>query len=98
MYPGVELESCSPCARRFRARRRQELGIAETDVVFLYVGDLRKGARQCIQALSRLAAGHLVLVSRSSPEPYRALAHEAGVSSRVHLLPPTNRVQELYGV
>lgn len=97
VYHGVDLETFSPAARCYRTARRRELSIPESEYVFLYVGDLRKGARQCIRALSRLDRGRLVLVSRSAPEPYAALAQEAGVSERVHLLPQSSRIQEYYG-
>ena len=96
IYHGVDLQTFSPGVRRFRAERRQALGLVDADTAFLYVGDLRKGARQCIRALSRLPEGHLLLVSRSAPEPYQALAREAGVADRVHCLPPTNRVDQCY--
>jgi UDP-glucose:(heptosyl)LPS alpha-1,3-glucosyltransferase len=97
IYHGVDLETFSPKARRFRAGRRQDLGLSESDSVFLYVGDLRKGARQCIKALSQLKTGQLVMVSRSAPQPYQALAAEIGVRDRVHICPPTSRVEEYYG-
>ena len=97
IYHGVDLETFSPSAKCHRARHRRELSIPESEVVFLYVGDLRKGARQCIRALARLDRGHLLLVSRSAPEPYAALAKDLGVSGRVHLLPPSSRIQEFYG-
>ncbi len=97
IYHGVDLETFSPYVRGFSAEQRQRLGIGEGETVFLYVGDLRKGARECIRALARLEQGRLMLVSRSSPQPYRELAREAGVLDRVHLLPPTNRVHEFYG-
>lgn len=96
IYHGVDLETFSPAVRRFRAERRQALGLTDADTAFLYVGDLRKGARQSIRALARLPGGHLILLSRSAPEPYQALAREAGVAHRVHCLPPTNRVDQFY--
>src|SRR5262245_30574655 len=46
IYHGVDLETFSPCARRFRPKHRQELGIAETETVFLYLGDRTTGARR----------------------------------------------------
>jgi UDP-glucose:(heptosyl)LPS alpha-1,3-glucosyltransferase len=97
IYHGVDLETFSPAVRRFRAERRQALGLTDAETAFLYVGDLRKGARQSIRALSRMPNGHLILLSRSAPEPYQALARETGVAHRVHCLPPTNRVDQFYG-
>jgi UDP-glucose:(heptosyl)LPS alpha-1,3-glucosyltransferase len=98
IYHGVDLETFSPMVRRFREERRQRLGLTDADQVFLYVGDLRKGARQSIQALAEVPNAHLILVSRSQPEPYQALSQEYGVAQRVHLLPPTNHIEEIYGV
>jgi UDP-glucose:(heptosyl)LPS alpha-1,3-glucosyltransferase len=97
IYHGVDLETFSPAVKRFRSEQRRKLRIPDSETVFLYVGDLRKGARQCIRALAQLERGHLMLVSRSNPAPYAALAREVGTSDRVHLLPPTDRVQEFYG-
>jgi UDP-glucose:(heptosyl)LPS alpha-1,3-glucosyltransferase len=97
IYHGVDLEAFSPAARRFRAEHRAALGIPDAEIAFLFVGDLRKGARQSIRALSRLPEGHLILVSRSAPGPYQALAREYGVAHRVHALPPTNSVEQFYG-
>jgi len=97
IYHGVDLETFSPAVRRFRTEQRQALGMADSDTAFLYVGDLRKGARHAIRALSHLSNGHLILLSRSAPTPYQALAQEAGVAFRVHCLPPTNRVDQIYG-
>lgn len=95
---GVDLETFSPMVRRFREERRHGLGLANDDQVFLYVGDLRKGARQAIQALSRVPNAHLILLSRSEQQPYQVLSQECGVGDRVHLLPPTNHVEEIYGM
>ncbi|HUA21071.1 MAG TPA: glycosyltransferase family 4 protein [Bryobacteraceae bacterium] len=97
IYHGVDLETFSPRAKCHRIERRRELGVPDSEMVFLYVGDLRKGARQCIRALARLRCGHLMLASRSAPEPYAALARECGVSDRVHLIPHTSRIQDYYG-
>jgi UDP-glucose:(heptosyl)LPS alpha-1,3-glucosyltransferase len=97
IYHGVDLETFSPKVRRFRSERRQQLGLTDAGQVFLYVGDLRKGARQSIEALTRVPNAHLILVSRSDPAPYQALSRERGVAERVHLLAPTSHVEELYG-
>ena len=97
IYHGVDLERFSPALRsRLRPQRRRALGLPETDTVFLYVGDLRKGARQCIRALARLTGGRLVFLSRSAPEPYEELARELGIAGRLQFCPPTDRVEEFY--
>jgi UDP-glucose:(heptosyl)LPS alpha-1,3-glucosyltransferase len=65
-------------------------------MVYLYVGDLRKGARRCILALARLATGRLLLVSRSEEAPYRRLAEESGLGDRVIFAGATSQVEHAY--
>jgi UDP-glucose:(heptosyl)LPS alpha-1,3-glucosyltransferase len=65
-------------------------------MVFLYVGDLRKGARRAILALSRNPEGRLLFVSRSAAEPYRRYAEAAGVADRVCFAGATNQVERIY--
>jgi len=98
IYHGVDLEMFSPGVRRFREEHRRRLGLPDSNTVFIYVGDLRKGAAQCIRALSQVPQSHLILLSRSAPEPYRKLAEQAAVAARVHLLPPTSSVEQFYGM
>jgi len=97
IHHGVDLERFCPENRnRWRAEVRAECGIPEDEMVFLYVGDLRKGADVCIQALSRLPRGRLVLVSRSRSTPYEKQANQAGIGARVHFLGATNQVERIY--
>jgi UDP-glucose:(heptosyl)LPS alpha-1,3-glucosyltransferase len=97
IHHGVDLEQFSPANRQLRRSEvRGRYGIAEDEVLFLYVGDLRKGAERCIEALSRLDRGHLLFVSRSSPADYQRLAEEAGLGSRVLFQGPTNQVERFY--
>jgi UDP-glucose:(heptosyl)LPS alpha-1,3-glucosyltransferase len=98
IYHGVDLETFSPAVRRFRDEHRRRLGLCDYDTVFIYVGDLRKGAAQCIRALSDVPRAHLVTLSGSSAKPYRRIAQEAGVSGRVHVLPPSESIEEFYGM
>ena len=97
IYHGVDLETFSPWVCRFREARRRELSISASGTVFLFVGDLRKGANQCIRALARSRDSHLVLVTRSNPAPHRKVAREACVENRVHFCGSTDRVEEFYG-
>ena len=97
IYHGVDLKLFSPCNRqRWRAEMRAQYGLPEDETVFIYVGDLRKGARRCIQALSLLEHGRLLLVSRSAAGPYQRIAEDAGVSGRVVFAGPTNQVERAY--
>ena len=97
IHHGVDLELFSPATRlRWRAEERAKYGFAANEMVYLYVGDLRKGASRCIQALAKLAEGRLLLVSRSRTEPYRRLAEELGVKDRVVFAGATNQVERAY--
>ena len=95
---GVDQRQFHPGVRKqFRAAVREELGLSDDVPVFLYVGDLRKGAGPAIRALVHAPSAHLVAVSRTSPDPYRALAEAHGVGERVTLLPATNQIERSYG-
>jgi glycosyltransferase involved in cell wall biosynthesis len=51
VYHGVDLETFSPeVAGRLRATVRARLGLGEDETVFLFVGDMRKGAAVNIEA------------------------------------------------
>src|SRR5439155_18617893 len=97
IYHGVDLKLFSPeNRRRWRAGMRAQYGLSEDEMVFLYVGDLRKGARRCITALSRIPEGRLLFVSRTPASPYQRLAEDAGVANRVRFLRATNQVEKAY--
>ena len=97
IHHGVDLQLFSPDnRRRWRSSVRAQYGLSDSGMVFLYVGDLRKGAAQCIQALSKLNQGRLLLVSRSPVSDYRRIAEEAGVVDRVMFLGVTNQVEKVY--
>ncbi len=97
IHHGVDLELFSPSNRmRWRMEARASHGFSDSEMVFLYVGDLRKGASRCIQALATLAEGRLLLVSRSRTESYERLAKELGVRDRVVFAGPTNQVEKAY--
>ncbi len=97
IYHGVDLELFSPANRvRWRSDIRGQYGFAEDEMVFLYVGDLRKGARRSIEALSKLPRGRLLFVSRSRTSAYQHLADEAGLADRVLFAGATNQVERFY--
>jgi UDP-glucose:(heptosyl)LPS alpha-1,3-glucosyltransferase len=97
IHHGVDLQLFSPANRgRWREEVRSGLNLADSDMVFLYVGDLRKGARRSIEALSRLNAGRLLFVSRSRTSDYEQMAQAAGLSGRVLFHGPTNQVEKMY--
>jgi len=97
IHHGVDLDLFSPANRsRLRVAARAQYGLADSDMVFLYVGDLRKGASRVIQALSKLGSGRLLMVSRSRTGPYERLSEELGVADRVVFAGPTNQVERAY--
>lgn len=97
VYHGVDLERFTPLRREScRSAVRRSFGIPEDALVALYVGDLRKGGRTAIEALSSAPDWHLLTVSRTAPMPYAAYAKERGVSNRVVLAPPTDVIEQFY--
>jgi glycosyltransferase involved in cell wall biosynthesis len=80
----------------WRSAVRSQFGLSDSDFVFLFVGDLRKGAAVAIEALARLATGKLMCVSRTPPEAYSRLARRFGVADRVVLCPPTTQIERFY--
>ena len=97
IHHGVDLQLFSPEGRnRWRSAVRKEHGLQDDDMVFLYVGDLRKGAARCIQALSRLQRGTLLFVSRTPAARYECMVHEAGVDFPVRFAGSTDKIERIY--
>jgi UDP-glucose:(heptosyl)LPS alpha-1,3-glucosyltransferase len=98
IYHGVDLDLFSPHSRqRWRSEARAEYGLAEDEMTFLYVGDLRKGAARVIRALSQLKHGRLLLVSRSPVGPYERIARDIGLQpGRAVFLGPSGCVERVY--
>jgi UDP-glucose:(heptosyl)LPS alpha-1,3-glucosyltransferase len=97
IYHGTDTGLFSPRTRQIlRPAARQHYGIPDQEFVFLYVGQLRKGARQCIQALAQVPEGLLLCVSPSDPNPYRQFARECGVERRVIFAGHTKEVEKAY--
>lgn len=75
---------------------RRAWGVERDRFVFLYAGDLRKGAQACIRAMRQFPEGSLVLVSRSQDKAWRNMAEEAGVADRVVFAGPSEAIQDAY--
>jgi UDP-glucose:(heptosyl)LPS alpha-1,3-glucosyltransferase len=88
-HPGVRVQ--------FREIVRRELELDDATPLFLYVGDFRKGFDAAIRALEQVEDAHLLGISRTPQEPYRAVAAAYNVSSRVTMLPATSEIQRYYG-
>jgi UDP-glucose:(heptosyl)LPS alpha-1,3-glucosyltransferase len=97
IYHGTDVKLFSPETRaRLRGQAKAEYGVPAGQFVFLYVGNLRKGARQCMQALARLDQGVLLCVAATEQEPYRQFARECGVADRVIFASHTSQVEKAY--
>jgi UDP-glucose:(heptosyl)LPS alpha-1,3-glucosyltransferase len=96
IHHGVDLDAFSPETRaRHRDEMRTMLGIPDEQMVFLFVGNMRKGAQQLIRALASLDSGIAVFTSASDPAPYRLLAEQLGCADRVRFPGPTNQVERV---
>ena len=95
---GVDQHQFRPCVRdRFRGAVRAEHGIPDDRVVFLYVGDMRKGFASAVRALAAVPAAHLVGVSRGASAEYVELARELGVAGRLTIVPGSDQIERYYG-
>jgi UDP-glucose:(heptosyl)LPS alpha-1,3-glucosyltransferase len=97
IYHGVDLEAFTPAHENpLRSMVRAQWGLNADEMAFLFVGDMRKGGRQCIHALSQLPAGKILFVSRSAIEPYQALVAELGLTQRVKFAGTSSHVEQFY--
>jgi UDP-glucose:(heptosyl)LPS alpha-1,3-glucosyltransferase len=97
VYHGIDLVRFNPAQRaRHRCPVRERLGVADADLIALYVGDLKKGASPTLRALARVPGAHLVMVSASAVGPYQDLARELGLERRVHFCPATPAIEQYY--
>jgi UDP-glucose:(heptosyl)LPS alpha-1,3-glucosyltransferase len=95
---GVDQRQFHPGVReQFRGTIRRQLRIEESTVLFLYVGDLRKGFVPAIQALASVPNAHLLGISRTPARQYERLAADGGVRERMTILPATDGIERYYG-
>lgn len=102
IYNGVDLDAFHPRLREaWRKRKREELGIADAAMVFLFVGSgfRRKGLPQLLRALSGVRDAHLVVVGADKElARLRRLAQQARLSGRVHFTGGQADVKPWYGM
>jgi UDP-glucose:(heptosyl)LPS alpha-1,3-glucosyltransferase len=92
---GIDWEQFNPSVREtWRERVRARLTLDTREVVFLFIGDPRKGLDAALAALATLRAGRMVVVSKSPLEPYGAIARELGIQARVTFAGATPAVHE----
>jgi UDP-glucose:(heptosyl)LPS alpha-1,3-glucosyltransferase len=102
IYSGIDLEAFHPRLRPvWRARKRSELGIAESELVFLFVGSgyRRKGLPQLLRALSGVRAARLVVVGADKElARLQREAQRARLAHRVHFAGAQQDVRPWYGM
>lgn len=97
IYHGVDSVKFSPATRdRWRAESRQAFGFNDEEFVFLYVGNLRKGAKRCMEALTKVPHGRLLCVAATEPSLYKRFAAECGIADRVVFSGHTSQVEKIY--
>jgi len=79
-----------------RAEVRAGLGLAESDIMVLYVGDLHKGAVFALNAMRSVRNGKLVFVTGTPTRPYRRLSRQLNDPERILFCPPTNDIRRFY--
>ncbi len=97
IHHGVDTTVFHPSNRSvWRDAVRARFPLGDGELVFLFVGDMRKGGPRCIEALSKTAKGHLIFVSRSEPHSFRKLAAKLGVADRITFAGPAERIEQMY--
>jgi UDP-glucose:(heptosyl)LPS alpha-1,3-glucosyltransferase len=97
LHHGIDLNRFSPSNRpAWRTEMRAHFSFRESDFVFLFIGDLRKGAMAAIEALASVADAKLLLVSHTAPAHYLQIARQAGVHDRVFFSPALTSIERVY--
>jgi UDP-glucose:(heptosyl)LPS alpha-1,3-glucosyltransferase len=97
LHHGIDVAQFTPLNRQaWRSVVRSQYGLADSDIVFLFVGDLRKGAAVAIEALAHLPKGKLLFVSRTPAGSYARIARGLGVGDRVLFSPATPHIERFY--
>ena len=102
IYSGVDLAAYHPDLRQaWRRRKREELGIADAAMVFVFVGSgfRRKGLPQLLRAFTAVREAHLVVVGADKELPQLRRAAEAlKLAGRVHFAGGQDDVKPWYGM
>jgi UDP-glucose:(heptosyl)LPS alpha-1,3-glucosyltransferase len=97
IHHGIDTETFHPRNRaRWRDSVRGELGLTPSDCAALYVGDLQKAMPAAVRTLTHVPEVKLIVVSRSDPALYAALAQAEGVAERVRFVAATTEVARYY--
>jgi UDP-glucose:(heptosyl)LPS alpha-1,3-glucosyltransferase len=97
IHHGVDGKLFQPSNRSlYRTEVRAGLGLSESEFVFLFVGNLRKGALFAIQSLQYLKEGKLLLVSPTPPKDYEHVVRQLGLNERVIFCSSTDSIERYY--
>lgn len=66
-----------------REQARQQLGLSSQGFVALYVGDARKGLETAMRAVAAVEGVQLLVVTRSSAEPFRVAGRNLALGDRL---------------
>jgi len=102
IYNGVDLTAFNPALRgEWRARKRAELGIADSAIVFLFVGSgfARKGVPQLLRAMTGVRGAHLIVVGEDRELVLmQSAAGAMKLADRVHFTGGQDDVKPWYGM
>lgn len=97
VYHGTDLQRFHPRNRaQWREPLRRQLGLADSEVAAIYVGDWQKAGAGLVGSLALVPQVKLIVVTRTPESMVRAEARAAGVEDRLLFLPPTDEIQRYY--
>jgi UDP-glucose:(heptosyl)LPS alpha-1,3-glucosyltransferase len=102
IYSGVDLAAYNPALREeWRARKRAEFGIADSAMVFLFVGSgfARKGVPQLLRAMTGVRGARLIVVGKDRELALmQRTAGDMKLGDRVHFTGGQDDVKPWYGM
>jgi len=101
IYLGLDHDVFNPAHRvSLRGSARKTLGFSADRFVLLLIGNdwKNKGLPVLLDSLARLREFpiDILVVGREDPSPYRTIAHERGMTNRVHFFLPRSDVEFYY--
>jgi UDP-glucose:(heptosyl)LPS alpha-1,3-glucosyltransferase len=102
IYNGVDLAAFNPRLREeWRTRKRAELGLGDSAMVFLFVGSgfARKGLPQLLRAMTGVRGAHLIVVGEDRDLALmQSAAGDMKLADRVHFAGAQKDVKSWYGM
>jgi UDP-glucose:(heptosyl)LPS alpha-1,3-glucosyltransferase len=97
IHHGVDTDHFHPpCGPWERASARARYGVPDQGWLWLFAGEAVKGLAAVLRQLPAFPAARLLVISRSHLEPFRQLAIQLGVASRVHFHGPETDMRPVY--